>query len=351
MDVVHQVSFLTGPVRLKPDGTAAVARSAIASTQVASRSSGTNPASGSAYGSPSSRSRRPRSIPPNDTSNGTMRTRRPSWIRFPTRSTELSRGLIPNRLRRVIAKRDVVNRRRTARPGDRARRWTPCQRASRRFSSSPFGPCATITTASSAGIAADRPGAARQDFGDDRMIVERPRHANRYRRLHRRRGIRAAVCASCPVVRGIGTRRCRLAGRGSSSRRRRAQPGHRHAGPGRYSVDVMTELHDETNNGTATMSLTPREVRRSTAAWMFARVAIPKATSVGLRLVHLRRQLGHARVPLRAAAVREQEHAGLIGGGAVAAARRRARAAGDTIRTLNMRLLISGFDSTDDDPN
>ncbi len=46
----------------------------------------------------------------------------------------------------------------------------------------------------------------------------------------------------------------------------------------------MTELHDETNNGTATISLTPREVRRSTAAWMFARVAIPKATSVGLVL-------------------------------------------------------------------
>ena len=45
----------------------------------------------------------------------------------------------------------------------------------------------------------------------------------------------------------------------------------------------MTELCEETNSGTATISRTPRSMRRSTADWIVARVAIPSATSVGTR--------------------------------------------------------------------
>src|SRR5688500_11214860 len=43
----------------------------------------------------------------------------------------------------------------------------------------------------------------------------------------------------------------------------------------------MIELQDETNNGTATISVTPRATRRSIPAWIVLRVAIPNATSVG----------------------------------------------------------------------
>ena len=51
--------------------------------------------------------------------------------------------------------------------------------------------------------------------------------------------------------------------------------------PSRYSVEVMTELCDDTNSGTATTSFTPRATRRSSAACSDARDAMPNATSVG----------------------------------------------------------------------
>ena len=43
----------------------------------------------------------------------------------------------------------------------------------------------------------------------------------------------------------------------------------------------MTELWDDTNSGTATISVTPRAASLSIALWIDARDAMPNATSVG----------------------------------------------------------------------
>ena len=78
--------------------------------------------------------------------------------------------------------------------------------------------------------------------------------------------------------------RRREPGRATSSRTRASSCGASARRPSRYSVDVTTELYDETNSGTATISVTPRAASASTAVWMLARVAMPNATSTGWSL-------------------------------------------------------------------
>ena len=51
--------------------------------------------------------------------------------------------------------------------------------------------------------------------------------------------------------------------------------------PNRYSVACITLLWDETNSGTATIFVTSRSARRSTASWIVRLLAMPNATSTG----------------------------------------------------------------------
>src|SRR5688572_20974397 len=89
--------------------------------------------------------------------------------------------------------------------------------------------------------------ARREDLADDRMIVEGGSHPDLYRgrdRLHAVLGGPRSV--SC--VRLTAT-----AGAVAHAREGREREGATGRCPSRYSVDVITELHEETKSGTATM--------------------------------------------------------------------------------------------------